>query len=47
MIVRKLISELELEPGDEVSSATYWHDKVIVVTKRGRVFELSPDEFVR
>lgn len=45
MILRKILTELiDLSPGDEVVSTTYWHDKVIVVTKRGAVFTLSLDD---
>jgi len=40
MIVRKQISELELSPGDEVATVTAWMDWLIIVTKRGAIFQV-------
>lgn len=40
MIIRKQLAELELAPGDEVVAVTAWREWLMVVTKRGAIFQV-------
>ncbi len=40
MIVRKHITELDLSPGDEVVTATQFRDTIVIVTKRGAIYQV-------
>ena len=40
MIVRKQIAEIGIAAGDEVVSTTVWLNWLIIVTKRGAVFQV-------
>lgn len=40
MIVRQQIRGLELEPGDVVVAMTPWRDWLMVVTARGKLFQV-------
>lgn len=40
MIIRKQFSELELSPGDEVAAVTAWRDWLVIVTKRGAIYQV-------
>ncbi len=44
MIIRKLFSQLELEPGDKVVSAVAWRDELVILTERGAVYRLTREE---
>ena len=40
MIIRKQIRELELQPGDEVAAVTPFRDTIVIVTKRGAIYQV-------
>ena len=40
MIILKQVSELELSPGDEVVAATPFRDAIVIVTKRGAIYQV-------
>ncbi len=43
MTVRELFT-IDLKPGEEVVSATYYHDSIVVVTNRGTVYRIDRTE---
>jgi hypothetical protein len=40
MIIRKLISEIPLSPGDRVVTATQYRDLLFIITERGAIFQV-------
>jgi len=44
MIIRKLFSQLELSPGDEVACVTAWRDMLVIVTVRGAVYRVERED---
>ncbi len=40
MIIRKQIGELPLSPGDEVVTAIQFHERILIVTKRGAIYQV-------
>ncbi len=44
MQIRKLITQLEMSPGDEVVTAVQFKDMIVVVTKRGAIFTLTGEQ---
>jgi len=40
MIIRQQITELQLQPGDEVVAATQFRDTIVIVTKMGAIYQI-------
>ncbi len=47
MITVESLTRIELSPGDRVISSTQLHGYVLVFTKRGHVYQITPDGFDR
>ena len=44
MKIRKIISDIQLSPGDRVVAAILHRDQIVVVTERGAFYIISPEE---
>ena len=40
MIIRQQIKQLDLGPGDEVAAVTPFRDTIVIVTKRGAIYQV-------